>query len=621
MTISLRYYPGDNTYRTITPLIKSVNWTGETTQAARQIDVSFLNTTDGDLRKITVEVGKEVRFYVSGSEVFRGIVFKNEVSSDGSTTFTAYDYNHYLTKNKDSLKFKSKKASDIIRYICKKYGIKYGSIADTKYVFPKLIFRNQTLYDIIITALTETRKKTGKRYYLANDKGSLVLREVKAQVSRLQIKSGANLLSASQSKSIEDLRNSVRVTGKDGEESKGVTVQSKDSIKKYGLMQEKTHESEKTTKQLRPIALALLKELNEVDTECSVDAIGSPSITAGKMVQVSEKISGLSGGFYVISDSHSFDGEKHTMSLKVSKQLELPEIEYEDPTINENKSTEVVIDGKKISAISYQTNWLATCYAYQLGGINGSKAGITATGTKVQEGRTIAVDPTLIPYGSVVAVYIPSLKQWSGLYLAEDTGGAIKGKHIDVAVKPSQVKTFGTRNIQLAIIERGKGPSDARSKAKKWASVEKRIKDKLSAKVTALNASGAQAPTAQRQEVVKVARSLKGQLRYHFGGKNIPSGQGDCSGFTTYVFKKAIGKDIGHGTSSQLAKGYAVTKSQALPGDLVFFQGTYRTGVSHVGIVTTSGRCVSLNNSGCTEHSFLTGYWGKHYLAIRRVLD
>lgn len=620
MTISIRYYPGDNTYRTITPLVKSVSWSGDTTQAARQLDVSFLNTTDGETRKITIGVGREIRFYVSGTERFRGIIFRNDVNSDGTTSITAYDYNHYLTKNKDSMKFKSKKASEIIRSICKKYGIKYGAIADTKYVFPKLIFRNQTLYDIIVMALTETRKKTGKRYYLANEKGKLVLREVKAQVSRLQIKTGANLISASQSKSIEDLRNSVRVTGKAGEESKGVTVQSKESIKRYGLMQEKTHESEKKTKQLRPIAHALLKELNEVDSDCSVEAIGEPTIVAGKMVQVSEKISGLSGGFYVSNDTHTFEGDKHTMSLKVSKQLELPEIEYEDPTANENKSAEVVIDGKKISAISYQTGWIGTCYAYQLGGINGSKSGITATGTKVKEGRTIAVDPSLIPYGSVVAVYIPSLKQWSGLYLAEDTGGAIKGKHIDVAVKPSQVKTFGTRNIQIAIVERGKGPADARSKAKSWSSVEKRIKVKLTAKVEKLSASGSQAPTAQRKAVVSLARSFKGRLKYSFGGKNIAGGSGDCSGFTTYVFKKAIGKDIGHGTSTQLAKGHSVSKAQAQAGDLVFFQGTYRAGVSHVGIVTTPGKCVSLNGSGCTEHSYLTGYWGSHYLAIRRVL-
>lgn len=54
--------------------------------------------------------------------------------------------------------------------------------------------------------------------------------------------------------------------------------------------------------------------------------------------------------------------------------------------------------------------------------------GITATGTTATEGRTIAVNPKLIPYGS--KVYIEGL----GWFVAEDTGGGLKSKHIDVYI-------------------------------------------------------------------------------------------------------------------------------------------------------------------------------------------
>lgn len=60
--------------------------------------------------------------------------------------------------------------------------------------------------------------------------------------------------------------------------------------------------------------------------------------------------------------------------------------------------------------------------------ICGTGDGITATGTNVSAGRTIAVDPTIIPYGS--EVYIEGY----GWRIAEDCGGAIIGKHIDIAV-------------------------------------------------------------------------------------------------------------------------------------------------------------------------------------------
>ncbi len=53
---------------------------------------------------------------------------------------------------------------------------------------------------------------------------------------------------------------------------------------------------------------------------------------------------------------------------------------------------------------------------------------LTATGTTAQEGRTIAVDPTVIPYGSTVHI------AGFGDFIAEDCGGAIKGNHIDIYV-------------------------------------------------------------------------------------------------------------------------------------------------------------------------------------------
>lgn len=51
--------------------------------------------------------------------------------------------------------------------------------------------------------------------------------------------------------------------------------------------------------------------------------------------------------------------------------------------------------------------------------------GITATGTKAASGRTIAVDPEVIPYGTTVIID-------GHAYVAEDCGGAIKGNRIDI---------------------------------------------------------------------------------------------------------------------------------------------------------------------------------------------
>ena len=72
---------------------------------------------------------------------------------------------------------------------------------------------------------------------------------------------------------------------------------------------------------------------------------------------------------------------------------------------------------------------------------------ITATGT-VPKWGTIAVDPSVIPYGT--KVYIPMFDK---IFIAEDCGGAIKGNKIDIFMNSAEeTKNFGRRNIEIKIL-------------------------------------------------------------------------------------------------------------------------------------------------------------------------
>ena len=72
---------------------------------------------------------------------------------------------------------------------------------------------------------------------------------------------------------------------------------------------------------------------------------------------------------------------------------------------------------------------------------------ITSTGKRPKWG-TIAVDPTVIPYGT--KVYIP---QFNKTFIAEDCGGAIKGNKIDIFMNDeSSVYNWGRKTIDIYIV-------------------------------------------------------------------------------------------------------------------------------------------------------------------------
>lgn len=71
----------------------------------------------------------------------------------------------------------------------------------------------------------------------------------------------------------------------------------------------------------------------------------------------------------------------------------------------------------------------------------------TASGTQMQQGRTIAVDPNVIPLGSRVSVN-------GHIYTAEDTGSAIKGKIIDIYYNShSAALKFGRQSVTVKILD------------------------------------------------------------------------------------------------------------------------------------------------------------------------
>lgn len=129
--------------------------------------------------------------------------------------------------------------------------------------------------------------------------------------------------------------------------------------------------------------------------------------------------------------------------------------------------------------------------------------------------------------------------------------------------------------------------------------------------------NGGSSTNVTRQHIVSNAKKLLG-TPYVWGGTS-PSGF-DCSGFTQYVLGLSS-ITLPRTTTDQVKVGTYITKDQLQPGDLVFLQNTYRSGVSHVGIYIGDGKMIHASSSkGVTTSSLSTSYYTRHYHSSRRVL-
>lgn len=123
-------------------------------------------------------------------------------------------------------------------------------------------------------------------------------------------------------------------------------------------------------------------------------------------------------------------------------------------------------------------------------------------------------------------------------------------------------------------------------------------------------------------ELIKYAKKFRG-IRYRSGGSK-PSGF-DCSGFVSYVYKKF---DISLERSSRdmFTKGLTVDIHKCLPGDLIFFSRSSKSGstISHVGIVIKSENeqlkfIHSSTRNGVLISDLSEKYYTTRFKGIRRM--
>ncbi|MBP1996312.1 C40 family peptidase [Paenibacillus eucommiae] len=110
---------------------------------------------------------------------------------------------------------------------------------------------------------------------------------------------------------------------------------------------------------------------------------------------------------------------------------------------------------------------------------------------------------------------------------------------------------------------------------------------------------------------------------YVFGG-DTPGVAFDCSGFVQYAFNQN-GFNLLHSAALISQMGTSVSANDLRKGDLVFLQGTYTSGVSHVAIYLGDNKILQAGTMGTREVKistlFGTPYYDSHYWGARRLIN
>lgn len=303
----------------VSQLVETIKWGGRKGSAARSLTATLIDD-DGYKHarsEIDVEKGYQCIFCEDGDELFRGLIVSQTQSDRKRLQFTAYDNGIYLANNKDTYTYENKTADQVFTDCCTRLNIPIGEVSACSYKIPQLTKSKTTAFDAISDALSLDFDATGIRHYVMSSKGKLSLLTRRENILQWVIEVGQNLSTYTYSRSIENIKTRVKLVSKEGT----VLAEKRDAAleKKIGIFQEIEQPDESLTEaQVNDLVNSILNEKSTPERTLTISAIGNSNIISGLGVFIIIPELGISRTFYVDSDTHIFQDNKHTMTLKLT---------------------------------------------------------------------------------------------------------------------------------------------------------------------------------------------------------------------------------------------------------------------------------------------------------------
>ena len=293
--------------------------TWETQRSGAPASLKFTVVKDDTLN---FHEGNPVSFRFNGKNVFYGYVFSKSRSDNWLIDVTCYDQTRYF-KNKDSFSYKNKTYAELLRMVAADFGLKVGTVADTKYKIPQRV-EEGTIFDALGYASDLTVINTGKMYTLYDDFGKLALKSYADMLLPIYIDEDTAQDYSYTSSIDSDVYNRIKLAYDNGDtgEREVHVLNDTASQAKWGVLQHYAKlDSALSTADLQAKARVLMKYYNVIRRELTMKKVfGDVRARAGASVAVGMGLGDIDIKNYMCIEraKHTFEHGLHTMDLHLS---------------------------------------------------------------------------------------------------------------------------------------------------------------------------------------------------------------------------------------------------------------------------------------------------------------
>ena len=318
-TYSVRAILQDGRTLVLDPALTRLSWQDPAEEVAQRATLVLAQVkVNGEWLHTLLPICTAIQITANGAEVFRGIVWEWEYSSDSSRdiTLTCYDQFIYAENSKTFAYFPAGKSTqDIVSKICSDAGIPC-SYQWKSATHDKMPFRGGTaIADQILDTLNDAKKRLGERYVATYAAGTLTIQGEAYNSTVYVFNASKSAMGTSERISMDGLVTQVAIYGAETEDDRRQLEAIVPGKTEYGTLQDVVLMNASTTlSQAKDDAQGILTESGEPRHTISANVPDVPEIRKGWKVRME---AGSLLGYYIVKGvTHDATDRTMTMELR-----------------------------------------------------------------------------------------------------------------------------------------------------------------------------------------------------------------------------------------------------------------------------------------------------------------